>query len=352
MAEAKAKRQTDPGMSASKEDQKALYYHLIRARRFDERCRRLFKQGRFPGTYFSAVGQEAAAVGAAFGLGPDDVIAPSHRELGAYITKGMPLAALMRQLFARADSPDKGKSHPCHFGYPEINLLTPASTMTAQVVVGTGMALALRMQKKPNVVLAFIGEGGTSRGAFHEALNFAGIHDLPIIYVCLNNLWAESVPAYRQSRITKFSDRAKAYGFAGFTIDGNDLLTVYQTVREAIERARAGSGPTLIECLTYRWYGHSEIDPANYRSADELESWKKRDPVALYERHLDETGIMSQAEREKIITQVDAEIEEAITLAEASPHPEAKEALDDVYSFSPAANFPARAQPTPPGGLT
>ena len=208
------------------------------------------------------------------------------------------------------------------------------------------------MQKKPNVVLAFIGEGGTSRGTFHEALNFAGIHDLPIVYVCLNNLWAESVPAYRQARITKFADRAKAYGFAGITIDGNDLLTVYQTVRDAIERARAGSGPTLIECLTYRWYGHSEIDPANYRTETEVESWKQRDPVVLYERHLEETGIMPQSEREEIIARIDAEIDEAITLAESSPHPEGDEALDDLYSFSPALNFPTQRRTSSEGRMT
>jgi TPP-dependent pyruvate/acetoin dehydrogenase alpha subunit len=340
MTAVKQKTQSASKSPVSIEDQKRLYYYLIKSRRFDERCRRLFKQGRFPGTYFSAVGQEASAVGSAFGLVVDDALAPSHRELGAYITKGIPLEAMLRQLYARADSPDKGKSHPCHYGWPEVNLFTPASTMGAQLVIGTGMALAMKMQKKPNVVLAFIGEGGTSRGSFHEALNFAGVQDLPIVFVCQNNLWAESVPSTQQSKVEKYSDKAKAYGFEGITIDGNDLLTVYLTAKNAIDKARSGNGPTLIECLTYRWYGHSEIDPANYRSQKEVDDWKKRDPVVLFEKHLDRAGVMSNSERETVIVAIDAEIDEAIKLAEASPHPEAIEALDDVYSFSPASNFP------------
>jgi TPP-dependent pyruvate/acetoin dehydrogenase alpha subunit len=322
------------------EDQRLLFYNLVKTRRFDERCRKLFKQGRFPGTYFSAVGQEATTVGPAYGLTKDDMIAPSHRELGAYVTKGMPLVALLRQMYARANSPDKGKSHPCHFGYPELSIFTPASTVAGQIVVGTGAALAYKIQKKPHVVLSFFGEGGTSRGGFHEALNFAGIHDLPIIYICQNNLWAESVPAKLQSKIEHFADRAQAYGFEGITIDGNDLLLVHTAARKAIAKARDGGGPTLIECLTYRWYGHSEIDPANYRTAAELEAWKKRDPLELYNKHLERAGIMTLGEREETVIKVDAEIEEAIRDAESSPHPRPEEALDDVYSFSPAGNYP------------
>lgn len=326
------------GLSA--EDQRRLYYFLIKTRLFDERCRRLFKQGRFPGTYFSAVGQEAAGVGSAYGLLKNDIIAPSHRELGAYVTKGIPLVHFLKQIFARANSSDKGKSHPCHYGSTEHGLYTPASTMAGQLPVGVGMALAFKIRKEPRVCMAFIGEGGTSRGGFHEALNFAGIHDLPNVFVCMNNLWAESVPAKLQSRIEKYSDRAKAYGFPGVTIDGNDLLLVYSTVKAAIDKARAGGGPTLIECLTYRWYGHSEIDPANYRAPEEVEQWKKRDPVVLYERHLDKAGVMSAAERDKVKSDIEAELEEAIAFAESSPHPEAEDAYDDVYSFSPNPNFP------------
>jgi TPP-dependent pyruvate/acetoin dehydrogenase alpha subunit len=333
---------TDTTSTVSVEDQRNLYYALVKARRFDERCRRLFKQGRFPGTYFSAVGQEATTVGPTYGLTIHDVLTTSHRELGAVITKGMPLVAMLRHLFARADAPDKGHSHPCHYGYPQLNCFTPASTVAAQIVVGTGMALAFKMRREPHVALTFFGEGGTARGGFHEALNFAGVQDLPIIFICQNNLWAESVPAKLTSRIEQFSDRAKAYGFPGVTIDGNDLLLVHETAREAIARARAGQGPTLIECRTYRWYGHSEIDPANYRDPKEVEYWKGRDPVALYEAHLEQSGVMTAADRNAVVERVDAEIEAAITEAEASPHPAPETALEDVYSFSPSATFPDR----------
>lgn len=326
----------------SAEDQRNLYYHLIKVRQFDERCRRLFKQGRFPGTYFSQVGQEASTVAPAYCLNTNDMVAPSHRDMGAVITKGMPLVAMLRQMYARADSPDKGKSHPCHFGYPELNIMTPASTVSSQIVLGTGAALAYKIQKKKNVVYSGFGEGATSRGGFHEALNFAGVHDLPVVFFCQNNLWAESVPAHLQSRIEHYRDRAVAYGFEGVTIDGNDILEVFVTSRKAFDKARKGKGPTFIECLTYRWYGHSEIDPANYRTSKELESWKRRDPVAMYETHLEKSGVMKKSDREDVMNRVEAEIAEAIRLAEASPHPKAEEALDDVYSFSPAENY-ARA---------
>lgn len=337
--------------SVQVEDQKQLYRWLLKTRTFDERCRKLFKQGRFPGTYFSAVGQEAASVGSAYGLTKDDIIAPSHRELGAYITKGLPLTVFLKQVFARADSPDKGKSHPCHYGSPELGLFTPASTMGAQVVVGTGMALALKMRQEPHIVMSFIGEGGTSRGGFHEALNFAGVHDLPIVYVCQNNLWAESVPVSLQSGVEHFADRAKAYGFAGVTIDGNDVLLVHKTVSQAVRQARDGGGPTLVECLTYRWYGHSEIDPADYRSAKEVEEWKRRDPLARYEEYLESSGVLPDAERARMLKAIEAEIDEAIATAEASPHPEAEEALDDVYSFSPRVSFPSAEAPKPSGPM-
>lgn len=336
------KSRTKPRKTAddvSPADQRNLYYHLVKVRRFDERCRRLFKQGRFPGTYFSQVGQEATAVAPAYCLTTHDMVAPSHRDMGAIITKGVPLNALLRQVYARANASDKAKSHPCHWGYPDLNILTPASTVAGQIVVGTGAALAFKIRKDPHVVLCGFGEGGTSRGGFHEALNFAGVHDLPVVYVCQNNGWAESVPANLQSRIDKYADRAVAYGFEGITIDGNDLLEVYRTAKKAIAKARDGGGPTLIECLTYRWYGHSEIDPANYRTKEELNSWIARDPLAHYEDHLEKTRVMPLQDREEVIMRVDAEIDEAIKDAEESPHPEPEEALDDVYSFSPGSNY-------------
>ena len=316
----------------SKETLLGLYTNLLKTRLLDERFRKLFRQGRFAGTYFSAVGQEATTVGPTYGLRDEDIIAPSHREIGANVTKGVPLEKIATQVYARANSPDKGKSHPVHFGWKPKGVITPSSTLAGQTVVGTGCAMGFKIQKKDDVVLAFFGEGSTSRGGWHEALNFAGIHKLPIVYICQNNLWAESVPAALQAGIENFSDRAKAYGFPGITIDGNDVVVTHKTAAEAITRARAGDGPTLIECKTYRWYGHSEIDPAEYRAKEELENWKQKDPVARAEKLLMDLGLLTTTKREALVEEVNLEIDEAIEIAEQAKYAEPEEAYEDVYS--------------------
>ncbi len=315
-----------------------LYTCLLKTRMLDEKLRKLFRQGRYAGTYFSAVGQEATTVGPTYGLRDDDIIGPSHREIGANVTKGVPLAEIVGQVYARLNSPDKGKSHPCHYGSRKKGIITPASTVAGQTVVATGCAMAFKIQKKDNVALAFFGEGGTSRGGWHEALNFAGIHKLPIIYICQNNLWAESVPSTLQAGIENFADRAKAYGFPGVTIDGNDVIVVHKTAAGAIARARRGEGPTLIECRTYRWYGHSEIDPANYRRSEELEEWRKKDPVLIAEKLLIDLGLMTKEKREALVELIDHEIETAVHETESTKYSEPEEAYNDVYSDK----FPVR----------
>ncbi|MFH2036382.1 MAG: thiamine pyrophosphate-dependent dehydrogenase E1 component subunit alpha [Candidatus Zixiibacteriota bacterium] len=327
----------------SEETLTGLYKNLLMTRLLDERFRKLFRQGRFPGTYFSAVGQEATTVGPTYGLRDEDIIAPSHRELGAAVTKGVPLDLIIAQNFARRNSPDKGKTHPVHYGCKEKGVFTPASTLAGQTIVGTGCAMGFKILKKDNVVLAFFGEGSTSRGGWHEALNYAGIHKLPIVYICQNNLWAESVPATLQAGIENFADRALAYGFPGITIDGNDVIEVHKHSVEAIKKARTGGGPTLIECKTYRWYGHSEIDPANYRTIDELEDWKKKDPLARMEKTMMELGLLTTQQREAYVEQFSHDIEEAINVCEKEPWAEPEEAYLDVYS----ENFPVRREEYP-----
>ncbi len=323
-----------------KETLLGLYSNLLKTRLLDERFRKLFRQGRFAGTYFSAVGQEATTVGPTYGLHDADIIAPSHREIGASVTKGVPMEKIVAQIYARVNSPDKGKSHPVHFGWRPKGVITPSSTLAGQTVVGTGCAMAFKIQKNENVVLAFFGEGATSRGGWHEALNFAGIHKLPIVYVCQNNLWAESVPATLQAGIENFSDRAKAYGFPGITIDGNDIVATHKTAAEAIAKARAGQGPTLIECKTYRWYGHSEIDPADYRSQQELDGWKQKDPVARAEKLLVELGLLTTTKREALVEEFDQEIDEAVDICDKAKYAEPEEAYVDVYS----TQFPVRRE--------
>jgi TPP-dependent pyruvate/acetoin dehydrogenase alpha subunit len=333
-----AKKSKSNKTGLSEEILLGLYVYIVKTRTTDERLRKLFRQGRFAGTYFSAVGQEATTVGPAYGLRKGDIIAPSHREIGAAITKGISLEKIFAQVYARSNSPDKGKSHPCHYGDRELGVIHPSSTVASQTVIGTGCAMGFQIQKKDNVVVAFFGEGGTSRGGWHEALNYAGIHKLPIVYICQNNLWAESVPSTKQAGIENFSDRAKAYGFPGETIDGNDLVTVHKKAYEAVQRARNGEGPTLIECRTYRWYGHSEIDPADYRSPDEIENWKKKDPVVRHEKILMNLEILSNDKRAAIVEEINQEIDAAIEICEAEKYVDPEEAYIDVYSEA----FPVR----------
>ena len=319
-------------INLSEDRAKELFRRLWTSRLIDERGRKLFRQGRMLGNMYTAVGQEAITLVPAFLLNEQDFVGPSHRELPASVGKGVPLKVIFAQILARAVSPDRGKSHPCHYGYAPLRVLTPASTVAAQYVVATGVALAYKMQKNGNIAIAYTGDGGTARGDFHEALNFAGVHKLPAVYFIQNNLWAESVPLRLQTALTDLSDRAKAYGIPGYTIDGNDVIEVYETAQNAIERARNGDGPTLIEGKTYRWYGHSEIDPANYRTDEEVESWKKRDPLPRYEKILVEEGVLKAGEGDTIRAEIQKEIEEALAWAEEQPYSTPEATYEDVFA--------------------
>ena len=312
-----------------------LYRMLVKCRMCDEKARILFRQGKYKGNFYSGVGQEATEVGTAFSLRPDDWVAPSHRDWTANIIKGAPLKFCFAQLFAKVDSPDRGRSSPAHMGYPELHVITPASSIAAQLNIGTGVALGIKRLRQNAVVVAYFGDGATSFGGFHEALNFAGVHKLPVIYVNQNNLWAESVPLRLQTALTNLSDRAKAYGFPGISLDGNDIIEVYDAAQTAIARARAGEGPTFLECKTYRWYGHSEIDPAKYRSKEEVEEWKGRDPVDTFAKALLEMKLLTEAKKKEIADEITREINEAVEFAEQSPYPEASELAEHIWAASP-----------------
>ncbi len=309
-----------------------MYHLLLKCRLVDERARVLFRQGKFKGNHYSAVGQEAVTVGTLYGCQPSDWVGPSHRDMVAALVKGVPVKLIMAQLYACVDSPDRGKSTPAHFGSPEHNIITPASTIAAQWQLVTGVALGLKMQKREGICFAYAGDGATSTGAWHEAVNFAGVHKLGIIYVIQNNLWAESVPLRLQTAAKNLADKAVGYGMPGVVVDGMDLLAVHKAAQEAVRRARAGQGPTLIECKTYRWYGHSEIDPARYRSREEVAAWKKRDPIPLFEKRLAELGIAAGSVKKQFEDEINQEIEEAVAAAEASPYPDPAEAWDHIYA--------------------
>ena len=312
----------------------ALYTTMVKCRMLEERVRVLFKQSKFTGNYYAAVGQEAAAVGVAIDLLPEDTIGPSHRDFIVNYIKGVPLDKMFCQLYARTGSPDKGRSSPAHMGYAPLNVITPSSTIAAQLNIATGVALANKMKKNGKIAVAFSGDGSTSLGFWHEALNFAGVHDLPIVFVCQNNLWAESVSLRLQTKVEDIALKAQAYGFPGITVDGNDVVAVNRVAYEAIGRARQGRGPTLIECKTYRWYGHSEIDPGKYRPPEEVEKWKAHDPILNMEKYLMAKGMYDEKLKQETVAGFNKELDAAIDVAENSPFPEGVEALDDVYSFS------------------
>jgi TPP-dependent pyruvate/acetoin dehydrogenase alpha subunit len=331
-AKSNEKQEAAQTYGLSNETMIGLYNKMLTCRLLDERLRKLFRQGRYAGTYFSAVGQEACDIGACYGLRDEDIIGPSHRDIGASVAKGLTISEMIAQVFARNNSSDKGKSHPCHYGSRAKGVINPSSTVASQTIVATGCAMAFKIQKKDNVALGLFGEGATSRGGWHEALNYAGIHKLPIIYICQNNLWAESVPASLQAAIEHFADRAKAYGIPAVTIDGNDVFLVHRTAADAIAKARNNGGPTFIECMTYRWYGHSEIDPADYRRKEELEYWKTKDPLPKTEKILIDLGLLTVEQREAMVEQIEREIEEAVKESESAPYSPPEEAYNDVYS--------------------
>ena len=317
---------------ASDEKKLQLFRRLVLTREFDARMRRLFRQGRFEGTFYSQIGQEACDVVITFQMRKDDFVGPSHRDLGASTGKGIPLRALAAQVYGRVDSPDKGRYTACHYWHPDFWVMQPATSIAMNWVTATGAAFGYKMLKKGNVAAAFCGDGATAHGDFHEACNFAGVHALPIVYVVQNNLWAESLPVSLTTALTDLSHRADAYGFPGITIDGNDVVQVWNTTREALERARKGDGPTLIEMKTYRWFGHSDIDPADYRSEDEVQTWMDRDPIPRYAGYLREKGLLDDAGLAEIQERARKEVEEAIEIAEASARPGPEDYLSEVYA--------------------
>jgi TPP-dependent pyruvate/acetoin dehydrogenase alpha subunit len=320
-------------MEGCPDDRKlALYEQLVKTRVFDARMRRLFRQGRYEGTFYSQIGQEACDVVICHQLAREDFVGPSHRDLGASIGKGIPLKYLVAQVYARDDSPDGGRYTPCHYWHPDYGVMQPATSIMMNWIAATGAAFGFKMLKKDNVAVAFGGDGATAHGDFHEGCNFAGVHKLPIVYVIQNNLWAESLPLHLTAALENLSDRAKAYGFPGLSVDGNDVVTVWNVTREALARARWGEGSTLIEMKTYRWFGHSDIDPADYRTDDEVEEWIERDPLPRYTGYLRERGLLPDEKLEEILERVRGEIEAAIEFAEQSPRPDPEAFLSHVYA--------------------
>lgn len=309
-----------------------VYRKMLRIRRFEEKVSELFSAGRIPGFVHLYIGEEAVAVGACAALRKDDYITSTHRGHGHCIAKGGSLKYMMAELFGKETGYCKGKGGSMHIADIELGILGANGIVAAGIPIAVGAALSAKMRNTDQIALAFFGDGASNRSTFHEAVNLAAVWDLPVIFLCENNLYAQTTPARAETSVENIADRATAYSIPGKIVDGNDVRAVYKTVAEAARRARKGEGPTLVECKTYRWRGHWEGDPQKYRSQDEVEEWIEKCPIKCFEAHLVKMGVLADQDLREIDDTVRKEVEEAVAYAEESPYPKPEEALEDVYS--------------------
>ncbi len=299
---------------------------VLLARRFEQRLIDLFAAGRLKGWVHSGLGQEATGAGAAVALGPDDYLVPYHRSRVSLLAKGMSVAAMMAEICGKTTGCCGGFAGEAHMADPDLRILGAGGIIGSPIPIGVGLAYAARVRGTRDVVLCAFGDGATSRGAFHEAVNMAAVMSLPIVFLCENNGFTEFSPPAVQMRVKTVAERAAAYGIAGVTVDGVDALAVNAVVAPALEQARAGGGPTLIEAVTTRWRGHYEGDPQRYRDPEELAATLGRDALALLTARLQADGVLTQDALARLEADVTAEIDAAVQAAFDAPEP----TLDDL----------------------
>jgi pyruvate dehydrogenase E1 component alpha subunit len=304
--------------------------HLIRL--FEEQAEQLYIRGLIHGTMHLSIGQEASAVGACAALQPDDYILSTHRGHGHCIAKGARIELMMAEFMGKETGYCRGRGGSMHIADVEGGNLGANGIVAGGIPIATGVGLSLKMRRDPRICLTFFGDGAANEGAFHEALNMAAIWALPVVFFCENNTYAMSMHVQRAFPIANIAERAAAYGFPGVTVDGNDLFAVHAAAKEAVERARSGGGPTLIEAKTYRWRGHSKSDRNLYRTQQEIEEWKTRDPIARLQRRLLELELIDEAEIAAIQAEAKESIEAAVEFARSSPDPDPAGLEDEVYA--------------------
>lgn len=328
-------------MSLSQEQLLEMYYQMLLTRELGDMFYRLARQGRILYA-ISANGHEAAQVGSAYALRRgEDYLYPYYRDIGVALSWGMTAGDLMAQAFRKATDPSsRGRQHIAHYGSRKLNIVTSSSPVATQIPQAVGTALGLKFKGEDRIVIVYFGDGATSKGDFHEGLNLAAIHRAPVLFFCENNRYAISVPQEKQMAIENVADRAAGYGFPGVVVDGNDVLAVYESTREAAERARRGDGPTLIEAKTYRLDPHAAPDPDigadpmyRYREPEEVEAWKSpsKDPIARFERHLKQAGLLDDKRKKELRQKARQETEDAVEYAANSPDPAPEETLEHVY---------------------
>ncbi len=321
-------------LGLSEEDLKRMYYTMVLARSLDERMWILNRQGKVA-FVISGQGQEGAQVGSAYALRPDkDFFLPYYRDLTVALTAGMTARDLMLALFAKAEDPASGgRQMPGHYGHRAHNVVSGSSPIATQIPHAVGIAMAAQIKGEDTVAAVYFGEAATSKGDFHEGLNFAGVLKAPVVFICENNRYAISVPEKKQMSVQNVADRALGYGFPGVITDGNDVLDVYKAAKTAVDRARAGEGPTLIECKTYRIVPHSsDDDESRYRQKVEVEEWKQKGPIERMRRYLRGQGILTEDLEKNIQARVMEEVNDATEYADKAPYPEPDTLTKHVFA--------------------
>ncbi|MCO5185468.1 MAG: thiamine pyrophosphate-dependent dehydrogenase E1 component subunit alpha [Anaerolineae bacterium] len=304
--------------------------HLIRL--FEEKAESLYALGKIHGTMHLSIGQEASAVGSCLALQPDDYILSTHRGHGHCIGKGAEPKLMMAEFFGKEVGYCRGRGGSMHIADVAGGNLGANGIVAGGIPLSTGVGLSIQMQQQDKVCLTFFGDGAANEGAFHESLNLAAIWDLPVVYICENNQYGMSMSVERACAVQRIAQRAAAYDIPGMTVDGNDLFAVYGAVKAAVDRARTGDGPMLIESVTYRWRGHSKSDRQRYRSRDEVKEWMEKDPIARLEKALLSAEIVSEADLEQVANAARKTIEDSVAFAEAAADPDPASILEGVYA--------------------
>jgi len=308
-----------------------MFQKMIEIREFEEKIRFLFLEGKMPGTIHQYIGMEACAVGVCAALGDDDVIASTHRPHGHAIARGLSMESIMGELYGKTTGCCRGKGGSMHTGDLSKGMLPAIAIVGGNLPIVMGMALAFKMRKQPRVAVSFFGDGASNEGAFHEALNMASVYGVPAVFVCENNLYGASTSVKRVTKIENIADRASAYGMRGDIADGMNVLDVYSHAKEAVDAARRGEGPTLLELKTFRLCGHSRRDPSNYMSKEEKEKWSQKDPIPFYEKILLGERIFQKEKIAELRKAVEAHVQEAIEFGQKSPEPAAEDAYEGLY---------------------
>jgi TPP-dependent pyruvate/acetoin dehydrogenase alpha subunit len=309
-----------------------MYERMLKIRHFENRVVDLFAAGEIPGNVHLYLGEEAVAVGACAALNDDDYITSTHRGHGHIIAKGGDVKRMMAELYGKATGYNKGKGGSMHIAAPSLGILGANGIVGAGLPIATGAALSAKLRKSGQVAVCFFGDGASNQGTFHEAANIASAFDLPAVYVCENNLYAVGTRQSDVRKVEDIADRGVGYGIPGLAVDGNDVVAVYEACKEAVDRARAGMGPALIECKTYRWRTHFEGEPDTYRPPQEVRDWIAREPIAPYRKLLIEQGVLSETEADEVEADVVAELGRAVEYARQSPFPEPETALADLWA--------------------